>query len=609
VDSISTSIQDYQLTVSALLRHGSAVHSRSKIVCYDGGAKTCVRQFSAAASRMAQLGWALKRAGVADGDRVGCMCWNSAAHLEVYFAVPAIGAVLHSINARLSDDQLLFVINDAADSVIIVDADLLVRLRPLLGRLKTVHTVVVVDPRGAANETIIATRAEWPSSDGARVLDYEEFIGDHPVGYDWADLDEHAAASICYTTGTTGHPKGVVYSHRSIWLHALTISTGSALAVSQYDSVLQVTPMFHVNGWGLPYAAWMMGADLILPGRDVSPRALASIIEDAQPTIAVGVPVIWSELQKHAEKHPVRMSSLRLIACAGSSVPESLIDKFEREHSVRLVQGWGMTEVSPWGGLSFPHKDERDSAEKPWRKWSGRVLPGLEIRAIDPEGRDVPHDGRTPGEMLIRGPWVAGGYHGRSQRDDNFVDGWLRTGDICVIDDRGYFKVTDRAKDIIKSGGEWISTVALEDLLSGHPSIAAAAVIGIPDDRWDERPLAILVSTVPGNANPEELRDFLRGNVPNWWIPSDFVYVDELPRTGAGKLDKKKLRAMYAYHRTGLSAVQESPEGGAPGFRDHPTTVSDAGRGADPRKRRRDQGGAAAESPKHTDEHEHRGTD
>jgi fatty-acyl-CoA synthase len=550
-------MQEYQLTVSALLRHGSAVHSRSKIVCYDGGARTGVRQFGMAARRMAQLGWALKQAGVADGDRVGCMCWNNAAHLEVYFAVPAIGAVLHSINARLSDDQLLFVIDDAADSVIIVDAELFVRLRPLLGRLKTVHTVVVVDPRGAADAAVRSTQSEG-SSDGARVIDYEEFIADHSVSYDWPDLDENAAASVCYTTGTTGQPKGVVYSHRSIWLHALTISTGSAFALSQYDSVLQVTPMFHVNGWGLPYAAWMMGADLIMPGRDVSPRALASIIEDARPTIAVGVPVIWSELQKYAEKNPVRLSSLRLIASAGSSVPESLIDKFERKHGVRLVQGWGMTEVSPWGGISFPHKDERDCPEKPWRKWSGRVLPGLEIRAIDPDGRDVPHDGRTPGEMLIRGPWVAGRYHGRSQCDGNFVDGWLRTGDICVIDDRGYFKMTDRAKDIIKSGGEWISTVALEDLLSGHPSITAAAVIGIPDDRWDERPLAILVSKGQVNADAEELRAFLRGSIPNWWIPSDFVYVDELPRTSVGKLDKKKLRAVYAHHKISAHSAVSS---------------------------------------------------
>jgi fatty-acyl-CoA synthase len=540
------SMQQYQLTVAAMLRHGSSVHGRSRLVSYDRGVETGSREFGSAADRMAQLSWALKDAGVAQGDRVGCMCWNTAPHVEVYFAVPAMGAVLHSINARLSDDQLVFVINDAEDVVIIVDASLLVRIRSLLHRLPTVHAIVVSDAPSSAVETPDQSRAgDRPSS--ASEIDYEQFIVGRATSYDWPDIDEGSAASVCYTTGTTGEPKGVVYSHRSIWLHALTISTGAAFALSQYDSVLQVTPMFHVNGWGLPYAAWMMGADLVLPGRDVSPRALAAIIDQAEPTIAVGVPVIWSELQKHAEDRPVRLNSLRMIASAGSSVPKSLIDSYEREHDVQLVQGWGMTEVSPWGGLSLPHKHERESADKPWQDWSGRVLPGLEIRAIDDEGKDVPRDGHSPGEMLIRGPWVAGSYRGPNQLNHNFTDGWLRTGDICIIDDRGYFRMTDRAKDIIKSGGEWISTVALEDLLCGHPSVTAAAVIGVPDERWEERPLAILVSAVDPDVGTDELKEFLQGHVPKWWIPDEYLFVDELPRTSVGKLDKKKLRVTYAH--------------------------------------------------------------
>lgn len=532
------------MTVAAMLRHGSSVHGRSRIVGYDGGVSTGFLEFRVAAARMAQLGWALTDAGVAQGDRVGCVCWNTTAHVEVYFAVPAIGAVLHSINARLSDDHLVHVIDDAEDAVLIVEAELLIRLRPLLLRLQTVRTVVVVDA-GVPPTGTPAAPADGAHSIGDGEIAYEQFIAGRPTSYDWPDVDEITAASVCYTTGTTGQPKGVVYSHRSIWLHALTISTGAALAISQHDSILQVTPMFHVNGWGMPYAAWLMGADLVLPGRDVSPPALASIIEEAKPTIAVGVPLVWSQLQRHAEEHPVRLNSLRLIAAAGSSVPGSLIDEYERQHGVQLVQGWGMTEVSPWGGLSLPHKHERECAEKPWRNWSGRILPGLEIRAIDAEGKDVPRDGHSQGEMLIRGPWVAGSYRGPDALGVNFLDGWLRTGDICVIDDRGYFRMTDRAKDIIKSGGEWISTVALEDLLCAHPSVADAAVIGVPDERWDERPLAILVSALPTDGDVDELKDFLRGSVPKWWIPSEVIFVDELPRTSVGKLDKKALRATY----------------------------------------------------------------
>lgn len=540
VETFPSTMQNPPLTVSALLRYGRDVYPQSEVSTFCSGLLLQKNSFRDLASRMSKFANALSSYGIGRGDRVGCMAWNTEEHFEAYFAVPAMGAVLHSINARLSDDQLVFVINDAQDKIVIADEEMLPRLLSLFHRFETVDQIVTVNSGSVPSELPRTGMPSWTR--------YEDFIGDHGDDFEWPEIAEDQASTICYTTGTTGRPKGVVYSHRSVWLHALTIASGSALSVSQYDSVLQVTPMFHVNGWGLPYAAWMMGANVLLPGRDVSSHALSTIIEDCSPTVAVGVPLIWNELANYAEATPVNLSSIRLIASAGSSVSEALIDRYERLHDVTLVQGWGMTEVSPWGGLAFPDKSEMNNPDKPWRRWSGRVLPGLEIRAIDAQGNDVPRDGITPGEMLIRGPWVTNSYRGPDVSPESFSDGWFYTGDICAIDARGYFKVTDRAKDIIKSGGEWISTVALEDLCIQHPSVAAAAVIGIPDERWDERPLAFIVPKEHTSLTSDELCDFLGGRIPKWWMPSAFAFVEELPRTSVGKLDKKQLRI---FHSTG----------------------------------------------------------
>ncbi|QJY51049.1 long-chain-fatty-acid--CoA ligase [Pseudonocardia broussonetiae] len=522
-----STMQDFPLTVSAMLRHARDVHPDAPVLTCRDGVVVDRSTLGATVERATRLAAGLAATGVAPGDRVASLCWNHRTHLEVFFAVPAMGAALHLVNARLSDDQLVFVVNDAADTVLIADPDLLERVRPLLPRMPLLRTVVVVGEAVEPGE-----------------LSYEELLAPPGTEVDWPELGERAPAGISYTTGTTGLPKGVVYSHRSIWLNALTISGGPAMALSDRDLVLQVTPMFHVNGWGLPHAAALTGAGLVLPGRTVSPPALAAAVAATRPTVAVGVPLIWSQL---AREPGVDLASLRLVVSAGSSVPPALIERYATEFGVELVQGWGMTETSPWGGVARAPGAELDDPSTPWRHWSGRLLPGVEMRAVSPEGEVVARDGVAVGELEVRGPWVTGSYLGLQGEDADqrfSPDGWLRTGDVGVINRTGFFKITDRAKDVIKSGGEWIASAALEDLLVAHPDVVEAAVIGVPDPRWDERPLAVVVTRT--GADAAALRDFLFERVPRWWVPERWAFVTELPRTSVGKLDKRTLRRRHA---------------------------------------------------------------
>ncbi|WP_339122528.1 long-chain-fatty-acid--CoA ligase [Pseudonocardia sp. D17] len=524
-----STMQDVPLTVGAMVRHAQHVHPDTRVLSCADGAVAHEADLATVLARAGRLAAALHALGVRAGDRVGSLCHNHQAHLETFYGVPAMGAVLHLVNSRLSDDQLVYVIDDARDGVLIVDDDLLPRVEPLLERTPSVHTVVVV---GTAPEPY---------------LGYEALVGSADPTDGWpSDPDERAAAAICYTTGTTGLPKGVAYSHRSIWLQALTIASGSAMALSDRDRILQVTPMFHVNGWGLPHASLLTGAGLVLPGRDVGPRAIASIVAATRPTVAVSIPLIWAQVKTYAQNNPVDLGSLRSIICAGSSVPDSLIDHYARTHGANLVQGWGMTEVGPWGGLALPAAADADDEDTPWRQWSGRLLPGLEMRAVDEYGEPLPRDGEAVGELELRGPWVTGSYLGGTGADRFTADGWLRTGDMGVIDRRGYFKITDRAKDVIKSGGEWISSVALQDQLDAHPDVVESAVIGVPDPRWDERPLAVVVLRAGADVTADDLRDHLAVHVPRWWLPERWALTSELPRTSVGKLDKKRLRAVAA---------------------------------------------------------------
>jgi fatty-acyl-CoA synthase len=440
------------------------------------------------------------------------------------------GAVLHTLNLRLFPDQLAWIVNHAEDKVLLVDASL-APLLAKLGDLPALERVIVVDD------------------------EYEGLLAAEEPVFDWPDLDEGAAATMCYTSGTTGNPKGVAYSHRSVVLHALAQCGADAFGISQRDRILLVVPMFHANAWGLPYAGWMAGSRFVLPGPTLRPDHLAALIRDHRVTFAEGVPTIWNDMLVHTEAYGVDFSSLRMILSGGSAVPRSLIAAYRDRFGVPLVQAWGMTETGPLAAIAFPpvEVEAGGEAELDHRARTGRIIPGVEVRAVDESGAEVPRDGVAVGELEARGPWVTRSYY-REPAPERFHDGWLRTGDVGSIDPRGFIQLTDRMKDVIKSGGEWISSVELETRLMAHPDVFEAAVIAVPDERWQERPLACVVRRPGTGADvaPAALTAFLADQVARWWLPERWAFVDEIPKTSVGKFDKKELRARHA---AGLLAV------------------------------------------------------
>jgi fatty-acyl-CoA synthase len=532
---MKTTMQDFPLTVTAILRYASNVHGDRTVSTATGdGYRQCTyRELGAQAGRLANV---LRRNGITGDERVATFMWNNTEHLTAYLAVPSMGAVLHTLNIRLSPEQLAHIANEAEDRVVVVDLSLMAQLAAVLPMMETVHTVIAV---GEGDIEPLA-------ASGKTVLRYHEALAAQAPEFDWPDLDENSAAAMCYTSGTTGNPKGVVYSHRSSYLHSMVVCTANGMGVGAEDSVLPIVPMFHANAWGLPYGTLMAGADLVLPDRFLDAKSLIDMIEKLRPTVAGAVPTIWNDVMNCLDSAPgADISSLRLVACGGSAVPLSLMQTFEQRHGVQIRQLWGMTETSPLATMAWPAPGTPVDQHWALRSTQGRPVCGVETRIVDDAGDPLPTDGETVGELEVRGPWITGAYY-RGHDESKFDSGWLRTGDVGRIDPLGYITLTDRAKDVIKSGGEWISSVELENHLIGHPAVLEAAVVGVPDERWQERPLAAIVVKEGATVSPGELRTYLAGRVVRWWLPERWTFVDHIPRTSVGKYDKKMIRSRHA---------------------------------------------------------------
>jgi fatty-acyl-CoA synthase len=524
-------MQEAPLLLSGIIRHGESIYADKRVftVTPEGVEEATFFQI---AKRAEQLANALERFGITRGDRVATFMWNNQAHMEAYLAVPSMGAVLHTLNIRLFPDQLAFIINHAEDRVIIVDAS----LAPLLARIRDQIPLV---------EAIIV-HGDEPTGVLGDTLDYETLLAAERPGYEWPELDERDAAIMCYTSGTTGNPKGVVYSHRSTWLHSMASMTANSIGLCERDRCLLIVPMFHVNAWGTVYTALFGGVELIMPQMFLQGAPILTMIRELRPTVSLGVPTIWNDVLRVAETDEnADLSSLRGILAGGAAVPRVMIEAFRDRYGVQLIQGWGMTETSPLAAVSIPPAGTPPELDIDYRAKAGRIVGGVEMRVVGEDGDILPRDGKSVGEFEIRGPWITGSYYGVDD-PDKFHDGWLRTGDIGTLDAEGFMVVSDRTKDVIKSGGEWISSVELESTMMAHPAVFEAAVIAVPDERWSERPLCCVVLKPETSAGAEELRAFLADRVPKWWLPERWTFIESVPKTSVGKFDKKVLRAQYA---------------------------------------------------------------
>jgi fatty-acyl-CoA synthase len=530
-------MMDYQLTLTPLLERAGRLFGTKEIASKmaDGGIhRYTYRDMYARVHRLAH---ALDRLGVKRGDRVGSLCWNGYRHLELYWAVPCMGGVLHTLNLRLAPDQLAFIINHAGDKVIFADASLVPLLDAIRDQIPCVERIVVLDEDGQG--------------------DYEALLAQSPASpYPWPQLDERDACATCYTSGTTGNPKGVLYDHRSLYLHTLALASVDDFAIGERDTVLQLVPMFHANGWGIPYTAVMNGARIVFGGRQIKPEDVAELIQNERVTFTAGVPTIWMTLHAFLQQQKYDLSSLRMIVVAGSALPRQFIVDYEKNHNVRIALAWGMTETTPIATF-MQNRTECDGLSEgeafDVRARHGMPLPGVDLRIIDENGDEVKADGSTMGELQVRGPWVTCGYsqdatnHVDSPTATSFMDGWFRTGDVATIDQYGYIQIMDRTKDLVKSGGEWISSVDLENAIMGHPKVMEAAVIAVFHPKWQERPLA-LIAPLPqfrDSITKAEILEFLSDKVAKWWLPDDVLFIDAVPKTSVGKFNKRALREKF----------------------------------------------------------------
>lgn len=538
-------MQDFPLTIHHLLWRAERLFPEREVVSRDPeGLRRST--YGALARRVRKLAGALAAAGVRRGDRVATFAANTSRHLELYFAVPCIGAVLHTINVRFSPDQVAFTAGHAADRFLFFDASVAHLLEPAAGRLGTVERFVRMGPGESPVEAI----------------DYEELVERAEPVTEWPRLDERAAAGLCYTSGTTGRPRGVLYSHRSTLLHAFGIATGSAFGYREDDVALTVVPMFHAMAWGQPYAAAMAGCKQVFPGPFPGPATLLELMEAERVTVSAAVPTVWIGVLEELERRAYDLSSVRLLAAGGAAVPATLVEAFHRRHGITVLPSWGMTEISPVGSLGHLKSALAGApAERRYEMLStaGLAIPGIELRIVDPLGAELPWDGRALGELQVRGPWVASAYYPGEHAGASFAGEWLRTGDVATVDEWGYVRIVDRTKDLVKSGGEWISTVELERALMSHPAVFEAAVIGVADARWGERPLAFVALRAGASATGQELLGHLASRFPRWWLPEEVRFVPEVPKTSVGKFDKRALRERYGGRGEGGARPGERP--------------------------------------------------
>ncbi|MDQ6688186.1 MAG: fatty acid--CoA ligase [Actinomycetota bacterium] len=537
-----STMQDFSLTVGSIREHGTHVHSDSEVVtATDTGSRRST--YAEVGSRVGRLANGLRSLGIDGDQRVATFCWNNAEHLEAYLAVPSMGAVLHTLNIRLFPEQLVYVANHAEDQVVIVDDSLVALLAAQLDKMTTVRHVLVAGPE-AARADLDSLRAT-----GKEVSVYDDLLAAQSDEFGWPDVDENDAAAMCYTSGTTGNPKGVVYSHRSAWLHSQAVCTGAVGGFDFHDRVLPIVPMFHANAWGMAYAAMMSGASLCMPDRWLQAEPLVRFIQESRPTVSGAVPTVWNDVLGYLDEHgETKLDSLRLILCGGSAVPVALQKALQERHGLLMRQAWGMTETSPVATAAGVPLGVSGDTEWKYRGGQGRLLCGVEGRTVGDDGAVQERGSDAVGEMEVRGPWVTAGYYNPDDDDveEKFHDGWLRTGDVGTLDSLGYLTLTDRAKDVIKSGGEWISSVDLENALMAHEDVVEAAVIGIPDEKWQERPLASVVLREGASVTPEELKRFLAKDFAKWQLPDAWCFIDQVPRTSVGKFDKKVIRKRYA---------------------------------------------------------------
>ncbi len=538
--SLAGRMMDFPLTLTHLLERARTLFGRTEIVSRNPDRSLHRHTFADFHRRSSQLAGALARLGVRPGDRVASLSWNHYRHLELYFGVPCSGAVLHTLNLRLHPTEIAYIAQHAEDRVVFVDRSLLPLFNQIVEHVRSFEHVIVIDD---------GTAHALPGGS----LDYETLLARESTRFDFPDLDERSAAMVCYTSGTTGNPKGVVLSHRSTVLHTLVQCMTDTAAISENDTVLPVVPMFHANAWGLPYSSICVGSKLVFPGPHLDPTSLLDLMATEKVTVAGGVPTIWLGILALLDQEPKKwdLSAMRTMLIGGSAAPASMIDGFQKRHGLGVIHAWGMTEMNPLGTLARVKRDLRgadDETQLGLRASQGYPVPFVEQRHADEEDKILPWDGETMGELQVRGPFVASSYYGGEGPDRFTADGWFKTGDVVTIDAEGYLRITDRSKDVIKSGGEWISSVALENALMSHPSVLEAAVFAARDEKWSERPLAAIVLKEGKSATGAELGAHLEGRFAKFWLPDDYVFMKQIPRTSTGKFLKTKLRELHGDH-------------------------------------------------------------